>query len=191
MVVLGDYYKTEFPTTGARTAATQFNIVLKNCPVTVTNAKVRFDGTPDATNSSLLAIDSSAAGAATGVAINLMSADKADLPLHGSNSYSYVLSSTADNNLSFYAQYISPQRLSPPVRRILSLTSPWFTTNRLQHVQGPSRPLCGMRFTMRFINTTGLAVALSALTLSTAQAGVIIGGTRIIFDGTKRGVNKH
>uniref|UniRef100_UPI0038732E8D fimbrial protein n=2 Tax=Enterobacter cloacae TaxID=550 RepID=UPI0038732E8D len=107
VVVLGDYYKTEFPTTGARTAATQFNIVLKNCPVTVTNAKVRFDGTPDATNSSLLAIDSSASGAATGVAINLMSADKADLPLHGSNSYSYALSSTMDNTLSFYAQYIS------------------------------------------------------------------------------------
>ncbi|HCM9253770.1 TPA: fimbrial protein [Enterobacter cloacae subsp. dissolvens] len=107
VVVLGDYYKTEFPTTGARTAATQFNIVLKNCPVTVTNAKVRFDGTPDTTNSSLLAIDSSAAGAATGVAINLMSADKADLPLHGSNSYSYALSSTMDNTLSFYAQYIS------------------------------------------------------------------------------------
>jgi major type 1 subunit fimbrin (pilin) len=32
-----------------------------------------------------------AAGAATGVAINLMTADKADLPLHGSNSYSYPL----------------------------------------------------------------------------------------------------
>ena len=108
VVVLGDYYKTEFPTTGARTAATQFNIVLKNCPVTVTNAKVRFDGTPDATNSSLLAIDSSAAGAATGVAINLMSADKADLPLHGSNSNSYVLSTTADNPLSFSAHYIPP-----------------------------------------------------------------------------------
>ena len=106
VVVLGDYYKTEFPTTGARTAATQFNIILKNCPVTVTNAKVRFDGTPDLTNASLLAIDTSVAGAATGVAINLMTADKADLP-HGSNSYTYALSSTADNTLSFYAQYIS------------------------------------------------------------------------------------
>ena len=103
VVVLGDYYKTEFPTTGARTAATQFNIILKNCPVTVTNAKVRFDGTPDLTNASLLAIDTSVAG----VAINLMTADKADLPLHGSNSYIYPLSSTADNTLNFYAQYIS------------------------------------------------------------------------------------
>lgn len=107
VVVLGDYYKTEFPTTGSRTAATQFDIVLKNCPVTVTSAKVRFDGTPDLTDANLLAIDSSVVGAATGVAINLMTADKADLPLHGSNSYSYVLSSTADNTLNFYAQYIS------------------------------------------------------------------------------------
>ncbi len=39
---------------------------------------------------------------------------------------------------------------------------------------------------MRFINTTGLAVALSALTLTTANAGVIIGGTRLIFDGAKK-----
>ncbi len=47
------------------------------------------------------------AGAATGVAINLMTADKADLPLHGSNGYTYMLSSSADNTLNFYAQYIS------------------------------------------------------------------------------------
>lgn len=107
VVVLGDYYKTEFPAAGSRTAATKFDIILKNCPVTVNNAKVRFDGTPDLSNASLLAIDSSVAGAASGVAINLMTADKADLPLHGSNSYSYVLSSTSDNTLNFYAQYVS------------------------------------------------------------------------------------
>jgi major type 1 subunit fimbrin (pilin) len=98
VVVLGDYYKTEFPAAGSRTAATKFDIILKNCPATVINAKVRFDGTPDLSNSSLLAIDSSVPGAATGVAINLMTADKADLPLHGS---------TADNTLNFYAQYQS------------------------------------------------------------------------------------
>ncbi|VUS69108.1 fimbrial protein [Klebsiella spallanzanii] len=104
---LGNYNKTEFPTTGSKTAAKEVKIVLKNCPVTVTSAQVRFDGTPDLTNSSLLAIDSSATGAASGVAINLMTADKADLPLHGSNSYSYPLNSSADNTLMFYAQYIS------------------------------------------------------------------------------------
>ncbi|MNU03541.1 fimbrial-like adhesin protein SfmF [compost metagenome] len=55
----------------------------------------------------MLAIDSSVSGAATGVAINLMSADKNQLPLHGEISYSYTLSSTEDNTLNFYAQYKS------------------------------------------------------------------------------------
>ena len=39
---------------------------------------------------------------------------------------------------------------------------------------------------MRFITTTGLAMALLPLTLTSASAGVIIGGTRIIFDGAKK-----
>jgi major type 1 subunit fimbrin (pilin) len=106
-VALGKYNKSEFAAAGDVTAATKFSIVLKDCPKTVTSAAVRFDGKPDATNSSLLAIDSSVSGAATGVAINLMTADKAQLPLHGSNSYSYTLSSTASNTLDFYAQYKS------------------------------------------------------------------------------------
>ena len=106
-VNLGKYNKSEFSASGDRTAATNFKIVLKDCPTTVTSAAVRFDGTPDATDSALLAIDSSVAGAATGVAINLMTANKADLPLHGSNGYSYALSSTTDNILNFYAQYKS------------------------------------------------------------------------------------
>jgi len=107
VVVLGDYNKTEFSSTGARTAAKKFNIILKNCPVSVTTAKVRFDGTPDVTNSSLLAIDSSITGAATGVAINLITADKAEIPLHDTNGVSYVLNSATENVLDFYAQYIS------------------------------------------------------------------------------------
>ena len=106
-VELGKYNKSEFKAAGDVTAATKFSIVLKDCPDTVTSAAVRFDGTPDATDSTLLAIDSSVTGAATGVGINLMSADKAQLPLHGSNSYSYTLSDTADNTLDFYAQYKS------------------------------------------------------------------------------------
>lgn len=66
-VELGSYQKSEFTTAGDVTAATKFSIVLKDCPATVTSAAVRFDGTPDATDSTLLAIDSSVAGAATGL----------------------------------------------------------------------------------------------------------------------------
>ena len=39
---------------------------------------------------------------------------------------------------------------------------------------------------MRFITTIGLAAAALPLTFSIANAGVIIGGTRVIFDGAKR-----
>lgn len=39
---------------------------------------------------------------------------------------------------------------------------------------------------MRFIRTTGLAVALLPLIFMTANAGVIIGGTRVIFEGAKK-----
>lgn len=39
---------------------------------------------------------------------------------------------------------------------------------------------------MRFIRTTGLAVAMLPLTFMTANAGVIIGGTRVIFEGAKK-----
>ncbi|CAM8225225.1 MULTISPECIES: fimbrial protein [Enterobacter] len=109
-VELGKYNKSEFTAAGDKTAAKKFSIVLKDCPAAVTSASVRFDGKPDASDSALLAIDSSVAGAATGIAINLMSADKADLPLHGSNGYSYALSSTADNTLDFYAQYKSTNK---------------------------------------------------------------------------------
>lgn len=39
---------------------------------------------------------------------------------------------------------------------------------------------------MHFIRTTGLAVALLPLALMTANAGVIIGGTHVIFEGAKK-----
>ncbi|WP_449556204.1 fimbrial protein [Huaxiibacter chinensis] len=107
VVTLGDFYKFDFPVAGARAAARPFQIVLKNCPPGVNAAQVRFDGTPDQSNPNLLAIDNSSLNAATGVAINLMSADKTDLPLHGSNGTTYLLSSTQDNALNFYAQYQS------------------------------------------------------------------------------------
>ncbi|MCF8581539.1 fimbrial protein [Enterobacter ludwigii] len=106
-VALGQYNKSEFTATGDVTAAKKFSIVLKDCPASVTQAHVLFDGTPEATDSTLLAIDSSVAGAATGVAINMMSANMSQLPLHGDNGYRYTLSSTADNTLDFYAQYKS------------------------------------------------------------------------------------
>jgi major type 1 subunit fimbrin (pilin) len=105
-VALGSYSKSEFVNLGDVTAAKNFKILLKNCPAAVTSAHVLFSGTPDATNSDLLAL-TPGAGAATGVAINLLTEDQVSLPLSGDNSYRYTLVSTADNTLEYYAQYKS------------------------------------------------------------------------------------
>ena len=104
-VALGTINNSEFRNAGDVSSAKEFRIVMSGCPASVTSAKVRFDGKPDSTNGDLLAIDTSASGAATNVGINLMTADKADLPLHGSNNYGYTIQPTVDNTLKFYAQY--------------------------------------------------------------------------------------
>lgn len=106
-VALGTYNKSEFTASGDVTAAQKFTIVLKNCPAAVTSAHVRFDGAPDATDSTLLAIDGTVPTPAGNVAINLMTPDMKQLPMSGENTYSYPLSSTQDNDLNFYAQYKS------------------------------------------------------------------------------------
>lgn len=100
-VDLGRYSKSEFTAAGDKTAATKFSIVLTDCPATVTGATIKFDGSADPANSNLLAVT----GGATGVAINLMTADSQDLPLAGVNSHVYSLAETVPNTLDFFAQY--------------------------------------------------------------------------------------
>ena len=69
-------------------------------------AKVKFDGAHDGNDSSLLAI-TQGSGSAGGVAIRLKTADSVNLGLNQDNGYTYMLSSTVDNNLDFYAAYVA------------------------------------------------------------------------------------
>jgi major type 1 subunit fimbrin (pilin) len=107
-VDLGRVARTSFQSTGDESDTTKFTIRLINCPASVNAAKVKFDGANDLNNSDLLAITQTGMQA-EGVAIKLMTADKALLGLNQVNSYSYPLFSTADNNLDFYAAYKSTQ----------------------------------------------------------------------------------
>ncbi|MGL4721340.1 MAG: fimbrial protein [Kluyvera intermedia] len=104
-VDLGEHAKTDFKAANDTTSPVSFTIKLDSCPAAVTSATVMFEGDSDATNSALLAITAET-GSAKGVGINMMTADKADLPLGGTNSYKYTLQPTpASNDLVFYAQY--------------------------------------------------------------------------------------
>lgn len=108
-VLMGDVSKTAFTgtgsTAGGSASATKFNITLKNCPETVSTAKVKFDGIAYAGDNTVLALTNET-GVAKGVGIQLADKSGEVLPLF-TQSASYNLVSGANANiLDFYARYI-------------------------------------------------------------------------------------
>ncbi|WP_428944996.1 fimbrial protein [Pantoea sp. FN060301] len=107
-VTMGDVHKSAFTgvgsTAGGSASATKFNILLKDCPETVSTAKVKFDGIAYAGDNTALALTEET-DVATGVGIQL--SDKAGiLPLF-EESAAYTLTSGDNvNTLDFYARYI-------------------------------------------------------------------------------------
>lgn len=105
-VPLGDVSRTAFAAVGDTAAPTHFSIVLQNCPATVTNASVKFDGPIDAANSNLLAL-TPATGIATGVGIGIYEQDASTLIPIATDSASKVLTTTADTQFDFIAKYVA------------------------------------------------------------------------------------
>lgn len=89
---------------GIKASPTRFTLLLNACPDTVTGASVKFDGTPDQLNTTLLALDDDT-DAATGVGIEIANPDGSAIPLHSASS-DYTLTE-GDNTLSFLARYVS------------------------------------------------------------------------------------
>ncbi|MEE9955504.1 fimbrial protein [Enterobacter cloacae] len=88
---------------GTKAMPVGFNISLTDCPSTVSKASVVFDGTSDAVNSKLLALDNSSTAKGFGIALY----DQNDSQIgvkEKSNAYTI---STGDNNLAFNARLMS------------------------------------------------------------------------------------
>lgn len=104
-VVLGSVAKSALNgSAGLRAAPTKFTLSLTGCPETVTGANVKFDGTSDPVNQSLLALDSGT-GVASGVGIQIADKNGTAIPLHTA-SPDYALA-TGANTLDFIARYVS------------------------------------------------------------------------------------
>jgi major type 1 subunit fimbrin (pilin) len=101
-VTLGTVSSKAFQGAGSTAAAIDFTIALKNCPMSMTSAKVRFDGTADSNVNTLLALTQET-GVATGVGIQLKDKNKLVVPMK-TDSSSYALT-VGDNNLDFEASY--------------------------------------------------------------------------------------
>lgn len=89
---------------GMRATPTKFSISVSECPETVTGANVKFDGTADNNDQSLLALDGGT-GIATGVGIQIADKNGAAIPLHSASSDYALVEGT--NALDFVARYVS------------------------------------------------------------------------------------
>lgn len=107
-VDLGKWASTYFTSTGFETTKTPFHISVKDCPASVTNVAVLFDGARDQSDNTLLATT----GGAAGVAIKLYEDDKSTAVSLGkvSKAKNVVAGATAGTgtaDLEFFADYIS------------------------------------------------------------------------------------
>lgn len=104
-VDLGRWAKTFFTGSGVETTKIPFTISVDNCPASVTTVAVLFTGVTDATDPTLLALNTGSV--ATGVGIKLYQAGSTPTPISlGSVSAAEnVVSNKAD--LKFMADYIS------------------------------------------------------------------------------------
>lgn len=106
VVDLGKWASSYFKATGTETTKTSFHINVKDCPSSVSKVAVLFDGTHDANEADLLAIN----GDATGVGIKLIEADETTQVKLGTISKEYPIDAGSDGeagtaDLLFYADY--------------------------------------------------------------------------------------
>lgn len=102
-VNLGNVATTAFSASGASAAPTRFTIKLTDCPSSITNASVRFDGTADANNSQILALNSGQTATNVGVAI-YESNNTTLIPLTA-DSQQVTLTPDTTNELTYIAKY--------------------------------------------------------------------------------------
>lgn len=86
-------------------AAKRFNIVLKSCPASISSASIRFDGTTNAANPSILALSNGQT--ATNVGVALYEQDSATQIPVGSTSANVNLLEDVNNTLTYFAKYMA------------------------------------------------------------------------------------
>lgn len=102
-VTLGEYGANEFKNAGDATVPLKFDILLKGCPASATQASVNFGGASDTANPDLLKVTGTTP--AGGVAIQLYDSARAELPLGTPSAKNPLV--VGDNTLKFYAGYKS------------------------------------------------------------------------------------
>ncbi len=102
-VALGTVASSAMAGVGTKSTPTKFTIALTECDASLTSAAVKFDGTADATDATLLKLDSDST--ATGVGIEIGEADGTPLGLFTASKSVAIASGAA--SLDFVGRYKS------------------------------------------------------------------------------------
>lgn len=103
-VNMGDVATAAFSAVGDKASPSKFSINVTDCPDTVKQVSVKFDGTSDSDNTDLLKLDSDQT--AKGVAIEIASDAGTAIPLH-SASPAYTVADDGSATLDFVGRYVS------------------------------------------------------------------------------------
>ena len=114
-VQLGQVRTASLAQEGATSSAVGFNIQLNDCDTTVaTKAAVAFLGTAiDATHTDVLALQSSAAGSATKVGVQILDRTGAALALDGATFSAQTTLNNGTNTIPFQARYFATGAATP------------------------------------------------------------------------------
>ena len=106
-VQLGQVRSAKLATAGNTSSAVGFNIQLNDCDTSVsTKASIAFSGTAvDSTNTSVLALQSSAAGGATNVGVQILDKTGTPLDLDGTTFSAATTLNNGTNIIPFQARY--------------------------------------------------------------------------------------
>ncbi|NVZ55833.1 fimbrial protein [Pseudomonas edaphica] len=103
-VPMGDIALKQFYANDVAFGKTQFVIKLENCGVLASGVKVTFQGAANSENSELLELTQES-DTAPGLAIEILDANNARLPINTKMATAIVIKPSTSNNLVFYAQY--------------------------------------------------------------------------------------
>ena len=114
-VQLGQVRTASLKQAGATSSAVGFNIQLNDCDTTVaTKAAVAFLGTAiDATRTDVLALQSSAAGSATNVGVQILDRTGNALTLDGATFSAQTTLNNGTNTIPFQARYFATDAATP------------------------------------------------------------------------------
>ncbi|HCD1256467.1 TPA: fimbrial protein [Citrobacter amalonaticus] len=107
-VNIGTFSAKDFPSTGSVSDTQTFDIDLSECYDKLKNVQIKFSGTTDNDNPSLLALADSGSGKimATGIGIELLDSNQKILPFNSTEPFTYDLSG-ASNKFIFFLRYKS------------------------------------------------------------------------------------